>query len=73
MIHSALRQAIDRHVTPEELRDALERPIPSTERDEVVSLRRWFTTRYPSPEERLAYVRQVYARWQSAILRSDGA
>jgi hypothetical protein len=28
MIHSALRQVIDRSVTPEELRDALERPIP---------------------------------------------
>ena len=69
MIRSALRQAIDRLVTPEELRDALERPILRTERDEVVSLRRWFTTRYPSPEARLAYVRQAYARWQSAIIR----
>jgi hypothetical protein len=27
-IHSAVRQEIDRRVTPEELRDALERPIP---------------------------------------------
>jgi hypothetical protein len=69
MIHSSLRQAIDRRVTPEELRDALERPISPTERDEVVSLRRWFTTRYQSPEARLAYVRQAYARWQSAIIR----
>ena len=73
MIRSALRQAIDRHVTPEELRDALERPIRRTERDEVVSLHRWFTTRYPSPEARLAYVRQAYARWQSASIRSAGA
>jgi len=73
MIRSGLRQAIDRHVTPEELRDALERPIPRTGRDEVVSLRRWFTTRYPSPEARLAYVRQAYARWQSAIIRSTSA
>ena len=37
MIRSALSQAIDRPVTPEELRDALERPILRTERDEVVS------------------------------------
>ncbi len=66
MTRSALRQAIDRQVTPEELRDALERPIPGTEREEVVSLRRWFTTRYPSAEARLAYVRQAYARWQGA-------
>jgi hypothetical protein len=73
MIRSALTQAIDRRVTKEELRDALERPIPRTERDEVVSLHRWFTTRYPSPEGRLAYVRHAYARWLRAIVRSTSA
>ena len=54
MIHSAVQQAIDRHVTREELRVALNRPIPAAERDEVVSPLRWFTTRYPSAEARFA-------------------
>ena len=66
MIPEAVARAIDRAVTPEELRDVLERPISTAERDEVASLCRWFTTRYPSPEARLAYVRQAYARWTRA-------
>jgi hypothetical protein len=66
----AVRHALDRAVTPEELRDALERPIPAADRDEVASLCRWFTTRYPSAEARLAYVRQAYARWTRAWLAS---
>lgn len=72
MIPNAIRDAIDRVVTLEELREALEGPISVAERDEVVSLFRWFTTRYPSAEARLAYVRQAYQRWQSEVHRSPG-
>lgn len=69
MIPETVRRAIDRAVTLEELRDVLERPISTDDRDEVVSLVRWFTTRYPSPQARLAYVRQAYARWTRTWLR----
>jgi hypothetical protein len=70
MIPEAVTRAIDRVVTLEELHDVLERPISTADRDEVVSLFRWFTTRYPSPEARLAYVRQAYARWTRARITS---
>ena len=63
MIPDAVAQAIQRRVTPAELALELERPIGESEREEVLSLVRWFTTRYPSPEARLAYVRRAYARW----------
>lgn len=72
MTSPALRREIDRAVTPAELHDALNRPIPRAEVDEVLSLRRWFTTRYRSAEERLAYVRQAYNRWQATLQRSTG-
>ncbi len=58
-------------VTPEELEQELERPISDTEREEVLSLVRWFTNRYPSPEARLAYVRRAYGRWAPAIGREE--
>jgi len=54
----------DRPVTPAELRLALEEPIGADEREEVLALVRWFTRRYPTPADRLAYVRQAYARWR---------
>ena len=64
MIPDAIAQAIDRRVTAEELRRELERSIDEAEREEVLSLVRWFTKRYPSPEARLAYLRRAYSRWR---------
>jgi hypothetical protein len=55
---------INRMVTAEEIRRALDRRIPSSERDEVEQLIRWFTTRYPTAGARLRYVRQAYDRWR---------
>jgi hypothetical protein len=66
VIPDAVLREINRPVTPEELRAALEEPIRAAEREELASLCRWFQTRYPSPESRLAYVRQAYARWAGA-------
>jgi hypothetical protein len=66
MIPEVVRQAINRPVTREELREALEGPISVAEREQLTSLCRWFLARYPSPEARLAYVRQAYARWAGA-------
>ena len=71
MIPRAIHEAVNRRVTRDELQEALERPISQAERDEAVMLHRWFTTRYPSAEERLAYVRQAYARWRGDLSRSS--
>jgi hypothetical protein len=55
---------VERRVTVSELRDALDRPISEREREDVLDLVRWFCQRYPTPLERLAYVRRAYRRWQ---------
>ena len=64
MIRDAAAREIDRIVSVDELHRELNRPIGDTERDEVLSLVRWFTHRYKSPEARLAYVRRAYLRWR---------
>jgi hypothetical protein len=60
---------IDRPVSAAELREALERPLPDNEREEIRALSRWFCRRYPTPLERLAYLRQAYRRWQATAGR----
>jgi hypothetical protein len=54
----------DRPLGPEEARAYLDAPITQAERDGVLALVRWFRRRYPTPAERLAYVRRAYARWR---------
>jgi hypothetical protein len=64
--------AIDRAVTREEIQNALSQEIPLSEREEVKALVRWFTTRYPTAEARLDYVRRAHARWRrSRVRRGD--
>lgn len=59
---SALAQ---RQLTPDEVREALATPLSDSERDESLSLIRWFRRRYPTPGERLAYARRAYRRWSA--------
>ncbi len=54
----------NRRVSPEEARAYLDAPLTDAERQGVLDLVRWFRKRYPTPMERLAYVRRAYARWQ---------
>lgn len=63
-MNTAIARHIEAPVEPAAVRLALEQPIGVEEREEVLSLVRWFTRRYPTPAARLAYVRQAYARWQ---------
>lgn len=63
MTSDRIRETIDRLVTREELTAELQRPIDAAEREEVLSLVRWFTRRYPTADARLAYVRRAYVRW----------
>lgn len=47
----------------EEGHDRLAHPIDDIEREHVRQLVTWFTRRYRTPAERLAYVRRAYRRW----------
>jgi hypothetical protein len=38
-------------------------PMSDDEREGIDELIAWFTRRYPTPEERLAYVRRAFKRW----------
>ena len=54
----------ERSVTLAEAEAYLAAPIDEAERDALLDLVRWFTMRYPTPLERLAYVRRAFSRWQ---------
>ena len=54
MTSTAIEHAINALATASEVRQALEQPIAAGERQEVLSLVRWFTRRYPTPADRLA-------------------
>jgi len=64
---AALASFHDRALSPAEARAYLDAPITKAERDEVLALVRWFRRRYPTPADRLAYVRRAYARWQRTL------
>lgn len=55
-----------RRLTPEEMRAALAIPLSDSEREESLSLIRWFRRRYPTAGERLDYARRAYRRWSAA-------
>jgi hypothetical protein len=63
MIAHRIARELERRVSAEDVRRELVRPLDQAEREEVLSLRRWFTRRYGSAEARLAYVRRAYQRW----------
>jgi hypothetical protein len=57
------RAFAERELDPEEYRRLAAIPIGDEERAEIRGLIEWFRRRYPTPAERLAYVRRAYARW----------
>jgi len=56
----------ERPMSADEVKRWLARPIPADEAEAVADLVRWFTRRYPTGQERLAYVRRAFARWSRA-------
>lgn len=54
----------NRRLSSAEAQAYLDAPASDTEREQLQELVAWFQRRYPSPLERLAYVRRAYARWQ---------
>lgn len=61
-----VRALTERTLSAEELRTALAVPVGEAELAETLSLIRWFRRRYPTPADRLAYVRRAYRRWAAA-------
>jgi hypothetical protein len=64
-IADRLRSLVERRVSAEEVRRAVNEPLSGAEIEEILGLVRWFRRRYPSGVDRLTYVRQAYARWIS--------
>jgi hypothetical protein len=59
----AIRAASERVLSAEEAAAYLDAPVTPEERAEGLALIAWFRRRYPTPGERLAYVRRAYRRW----------
>ena len=59
----------DRQLSSEEVAAYLNTPISDDERERVLELIRWFCRRYPTPAERLAYVRRATRRWTAGAGR----
>lgn len=58
-----LREIAERPLPLDEWQRLAAMPISDDERERTLELIRWFRRRYPSPRERLAYVRRAYKRW----------
>ena len=60
----------DASLAPAEAQAYLDVPITAAERENVLTLVRWFRARYVTPADRLAYVRRAYARWLKTTARA---
>jgi hypothetical protein len=60
-----LRALAEQPLPLEEWRRREAIPLGEEERERTLELVRWFTRRYPTPSERLDYVRRAYRRWTS--------
>lgn len=60
-----LAAAQERELTDEEARQYLDAPMEPAEREAILDLVRWFRSRYPTPADRLAYVRRAHRRWST--------
>jgi hypothetical protein len=67
MMRPDLTATANRTLTAAEARAYLDAPATEAERAEVRALAEWFQRRYPTPLERLAYVRRAYARWRRTL------
>lgn len=59
----ALRALAERRLSPEELDAYVNAPMSEEERRSIHELIDWFTRRYPTPAQRLAYVRRATRAW----------
>lgn len=61
-----VRALADRQLTPDEFEAYVGAPMSAQEEEGILDLIRWFCRSYPTPLERLAYVRRAYARWTNS-------
>lgn len=66
-VAARLKLLSERRLSKDEVEAALRIPIDDAEREEILSLVAWFRRRYPTPRDRLAYVRRAYRRWRSTL------
>jgi hypothetical protein len=72
-MRARLRAVSERRLSAEEFAQAEAVPISEAEREETLALICWFTRRYPTPADRLAYVRVATARWRGHRVRHPPA
>jgi hypothetical protein len=60
---AAIRREADRKLSREEFEAWIKAPMSQSEEDGIRTLVAWFVRRYPTPGERLAYVRRATRRW----------
>ena len=58
---------VEEPLSPEEFDRRVSAPHSVEESDEIAALIRWFTRRYPTPKERLAYARRKFAEWTRPV------
>jgi hypothetical protein len=58
-----IRRLAERRLSPQEFAALVEAPIDADERERMQALIDWFCRRYPTPLERLAYIRRAARRW----------
>lgn len=63
----------NRTLSPTEFSARLSTPLSEAEVEGTRELVRWFTSRYPTPLERLAYIRRAYARWARSSAATGAA
>jgi len=63
----ALLALTERQLTAAEVDAYLARPMTEDEVHDVLDQVRWFTRRYPTGAERLAYARRAYRRWTRRV------
>lgn len=61
-----LRALVEAGLSPEEFDRRLQVPLEPEELQSTLELIRWFTRRYPTPKERLAYARRKFFEWTRA-------
>ncbi|MEK6607325.1 MAG: hypothetical protein AABZ30_06645 [Myxococcota bacterium] len=64
-----VRELANRRLSAEDFDAYVSAPMGKAERDEILSLVAWFTRRYATPAERLAWARRAYARWTASAPR----
>nr|UXE44646.1 hypothetical protein Hi04_10k_c2877_00014 [uncultured bacterium] len=57
-----LRRFAGRRLDADEFNAGVNAPMSDFEREQIDALIDWFTRRYPTPAERLAYIRRAYAQ-----------